>query len=154
MTKRTKNIILLAVGIWVGICIVSAAISLAGGNKETAPAQTETVAGTKTISIKDDAVLMRLKTLYDKLLSFKDDGKFHRYGFGEGGDYHGWFMASNNFSEEDDHHLMRTYGIVSGDLRQLGQEYLTSKGKETDYSRQMRETIESIFSSETWEVSE
>ena len=63
-------------------------------------------------------------------------------------------MASNNFSEEDDHHLMRTYGIVSGDLRQLGQEYLTSKGKETDYSRQMRETIESIFSSETWEVSE
>ena len=154
MTKRTKNIILWAVGIWVGICIVSAAISLAGENKETAPAQTETVAGTKTINIKDDKVLMRLKMLYNKLLSFKDNSKFHLYGFGEGGDYHGWYMASFSFTNEEDRYLMHNYEVVSGDLRQLGQEYITSKGRETEYSRGMRNTFDRIFSSETWELSE
>ena len=59
-----------------------------------------------------------------------------------------------NFTKDDDLHLMQTYGFVSGDILTLGQEYVSSKGQETDYSRQKREELERIFSCKTWEVSE
>lgn len=114
----------------------------------------ETTVQTKLVNIEDDAVLMRLKRQYDLLLSFKDSPDFHLYGFGEGGEYHRWYMASHNFTKDDDLHLMQTYGVASGDILQLGHEYITSKGKETDYSRNMRKTLDDIFSHKTWEVSE
>lgn len=109
---------------------------------------------TKTINIEDDAVLLRFKNIYTELLSFKDNPKFHFYGFGEGGDFHGWYMAAHNFTKEDDNHLMRTYGIVSGDLLMLGQEYIKSKGKETEFSKAKREEFERILSSKTWDIVE
>lgn len=120
---------------------------------QTSPA-VEEVSSVKTIETADDAVLTRCKNLYNKLMSFKDSPDFHFYGFGKGGDYHGWYMAAHNFTKEDDLHLMRTYGFVSGDILMLGQEYVSSKGQETDYSRQKREELERIFSCKTWEVSE
>lgn len=136
MTKRTKNIILWAVGIWFAIGIVSAIIY---GPSETQEVQTE-------VKVSDDAAFRRCKNLYYKLMSFKDSPDFHRYGFGEGGDFHGWYMAAHNFTQEDDRYLMRTYEFVSGDLLMLAQEYLDSKGAETEYSRDKREFFERIFS--------
>lgn len=105
-----------------------------------------------TIKTADDAVLTRYKNIYNKLHSFKNSPDFHAYGFGKGGNYYGWYLSARNFTEEEDSYLMQTYGFVSGDLLMLGQEYLKSKGKETDYSRSKREEFEKVFSSETWEV--
>lgn len=105
-----------------------------------------------TIKTADDAVLTRYKNLYNKLQSFKNSPDFHAYGFGKGGNYYGWYMAARNFTEEENLHLVQTYGFVSEDLLMLGQEYLKSKGKETDYSRSKREEFENVFSSKTWEV--
>lgn len=105
-----------------------------------------------TIKTADDTVLTRYKNIYNKLMSFKNSPDFHFHGFGTGGKYHGWYMATQNFTEEEDLHLVQTYGIVSGDLLMLGQEYLKSQGQETDFSRNKREELEKIFSSETWEV--
>jgi len=152
MTKKTKKIILWVVGIWVAISLVPALFSHSS-NEQAPPVQTEAPA-VKTINTADDAVLRRCKNLYNKLMSFKDSPDFHLYGFGKGGDYHGWYMAAHNFTKDDDLHLMQTYGFVSGDILMLGQEYVSSKGQETDYSRQKREELERIFSCKTWEVSE
>jgi len=105
-----------------------------------------------TIKTADDAVLSRYKNIYNKLMSFKDSPNFHAYGFGKGGNYYGWYLSARNFTEEEDSYLMQTYGFVSGDLLMLGQEYLKSKGKETDYSHSKREEFEKVFSSEMWEV--
>ena len=152
MTKKTKKIILWVVGIWVAVSLVPALFSHSS-NEQISPVQTEAPA-VKTINTADDAVLRRCKNLYNKLMSFKDSPDFHLYGFAKGGDYHGWYMAAYNFTKDDDLHLMQTYGFVSGDILTLGQEYVSSKGQETDYSRQKREELERIFSCKTWEVSE
>lgn len=92
-----------------------------------------------TIKTADDTVLTRYKNIYNKLMSFKNSPDFHFHGFGTGGKYHGWYMATQNFTEEEDLHLVQTYGIVFGDLLMLGQEYLKSQGQETDFSRNKRE---------------
>ena len=152
MTKKTKKIIMWVVGVWVAISLLPA-LFYHPSNEQAPSVQTEAPA-VKTITTADDAVLTRCKNLYNKLMSFKDSQDFHFYGFGKGGDYHGWYMAAHNFTKEDDLHLMRTYGFVSGDILTLGQEYITSKGQETDYSRNKREELERIFSCKTWEVSE
>ena len=154
MTKKTKTIILCVIGIWFGLAIVYAVYSAITEETESTPAATEETSGVKTIIIEDDAVLMRFKNIYSKLLSFKDNPDFHSKGFGEGGDYHGWYMAVHNFTKEEDAHLMQVYGIVSGDLLMLGQEYIKSKGKETEYSLGKRNEFERIFSSKTWEIEE
>lgn len=44
--------------------------------------------------------------------------------------------------------------FVSGDLFMLGQEYIQSKGKETEFSKAKREEFERILSSKTWEIVE
>lgn len=152
MTKKTKKIIWWVVGIWIAISIIPA-IFYHPSNEQDATVQAEAPA-VKTINTADDAVLTRCKNLYNKLMSFKDSRDFHFYGFGEGGDFNGWYKAAHNFTKEDDLHLMQTYGFVSGDILTLGQEYVSSKGQETDYSRQKRKELEQIFSSETWLVSE
>ena len=154
MTKKTKKALLWAVGIWCVLCIISAVIY--GPSEENTPAQpqTEEVLSVKTIYTKDDAALMRFKMLYNKLLSFKDSRDFHSCGFGKGGDFHGWYMAVHNFTKEDDNYLLRTYGFVSGDLLMLAQEYLNSKGKETNFSQSKRKEFDNVLSCETWEVSE
>lgn len=140
---------------FIGMMISSGIIHLSEPDKEQqASPAIENVPPVKTIKTADDAVLVRCKNLYNKLMSFKDSPDFHFYGFGKGGDYHGWYMAAHNFTKEDDLHLMRTYGFVSGDILMLGREYVSSKGQETDYSRQKREELERIFSCKTWEVSE
>lgn len=154
MTKKSKTIILWVIGIWVGLAIVYAVYSAITDETGNTPVATEDVSGVKTINIEDDAVLMRFKSIYSKLLSFKDNPDFHSKGFGEGGDYHGWYMAAHNFTEKDESHLMKTYGIVPGDLLTLGQEYIKSKGNETEYSLGKRNKLERIFSSKTWEVEE
>lgn len=133
--------------------LASAPVNLINDDRSVS-AEPEATIQTRLVNIEDDAILMRLKRQYDMLLSFKDSPDFHFYGFGEGGKYRSWYMASHNFTNDDNLHLMRTYGVASGDILQLGQEYLTSKGKETDYSRNMRKTLDDIFSHKTWEVSE
>lgn len=152
MTKKTKTIILWVIGIWIGLAIVYAVYSAITEETESTPVATEENSEVKTINIEDDAVLMRFKNIYSKLLSFKDNPDFHVKGFGEGGDYHGWYMAAHNFTEKDESHLMNTYGIVPGDLLMLGQEYIKSKGKETEYSLGKRNEFERIFSAKTWHI--
>ena len=150
MTKKTKRIILWCVGIYFGICLVYAVYSFVTEPETSEVAATESVVSEK-VNPEDDAALMRCKNLYSKLMSFKDNPSFHTYGFGEGGDSHGWYMAAHNFTKEDDVHLMQTYGIVSGDLLMLAEEYIKSKGKETEYSKGKRQEFENAFSGQSLE---
>ena len=155
MKPKTKKIIIWSVGVYVAICICYAIVSaVTDTNKQQDPPVAEQTSIIKTINTEDDASFMRLKMLYGKLLEFKDDKAFHLYGFGEGGDYNGWFKAAHNFTKDDDKHLIRTYGIVSGDLLMLAQEYIKSKGKETEYSQNMRKQFEDIFALNEIEVAE
>lgn len=156
MTKKTKKIVLWVIGIWVVSALFFGGLSSVfekSRSTQTAEQVSSVAEETEVINTADDAVLTRSKNIYNKLMSFKDSPDFHLYGFGEGSKYRGWYVAAHNFTKDDDLHLMHTYGFVSGDLLNLGQEYMKSKGQETEYTRSMREELEQIFSSETWEVS-
>ena len=155
MKPKTKKIIIWSVGVYVAICICYAIVlSVTDSNKQQESPIAEQTPTTKIINTEDDAVFKRLKTLYGKLLEFKGDKSFHLYGFGEGSEYNGWFKAAHNFTKEDDQHLMRTYGVVSGDLLMLAQEYIKSKGKETEYSENMCKQFDNIFVLTEIEVTE
>lgn len=145
MTKKTKRIIQWCVGIYFGICLVYAVYSYFTEPNTTEPVAKETVAS-EAVNPEDDAALNRCKNIYSKLMSFKDNPTFHTCGFGEGGDFHGWYMAAHNFTKEDDNHLMQTYGVVSGDLLMLAEEYIKSEGKETEYTKGKRKEFENAFS--------
>ena len=59
-------------------------------------------------------------TLYKELLAFKGKKDFHAQGFGAGGPYSSW--------------LVRVNAAGLGDLRQMGMDYMRSKGQETEYT--------------------
>lgn len=71
---------------------------------------------------EDSLLLVRCKALFEEFLSFKDEKEFEEYGFGTGGKYHKWLIDVRNFSDEDNKRLM-IYGIVPGELEQLGMDY-------------------------------
>jgi len=83
-------------------------------------------------------VLSEIRHLYLELQNFKNDPQFHRFGFAPGHKYRNWQSEAKRLVDSTPRdvgiEVMRE-GVVPGDLLVLGQEYLTSKGKETEYSR-------------------
>jgi hypothetical protein len=82
--------------------------------------------------------LSEISRLYLELQNFKNDPQFHRFGFAPGHKYRNWQLETKRLIDSTPRdvgmEVMRE-GVVPGDLLMLGSEYLTSKGKETEYTR-------------------
>ena len=83
----------------------------------------------------------KIQKLLNELLSFKDKSDFHKYGFGEGYKYNRWLKDVQNLKNTQAEELLLKKGFVPGDLEMLGLEYVTSNGRETEYSAWAKKTI-------------
>ena len=77
----------------------------------------------------------RLRELYLELMNFKDDPKFHRFGFAPSYKYSRWEKRVELLRQHPDSKLLLKEGVVVGDLLMLGTEYMVNGGRETDYTR-------------------
>ena len=80
-----------------------------------------------------------LKKLYYELMDFKDDAEFHRVGFGVCCKYKKWQLKVEALRNNKT--LTWIDSVAAGDLLMLGLEYMTTKGKENDYTKFARESI-------------
>lgn len=90
------------------------------------------------------------KAVRDKLTeldSFKDEAKFHEFGFGRGGPYHAWLASLQTLRESDEAALFSSpERIALGYLLNMGTDYIKSKGQETKFTRYARKEIEDVLS--------
>ena len=96
--------------------------------KETKTVQTTKIDNTE----KTEKLFQEFKTLYNELLTFKDKADFKEFGFGAGGPYNKWLKNVEKLKSNPDSKLLLKKGVVAGELEQLGFEYVSSKGKETE----------------------
>src|SRR3546814_7559 len=82
-----------------------------------------------------EMIFEQFKSLYNELLQFKNSPDFIRYGFGEGGPYHKWLKEVQTLKNNPDSKLLLKKGFAIGELEQLGMEYASSKGQETDVTK-------------------
>ena len=102
---------------------------------------------TQTDDVEEDGSLAkRTAVLFDQLLQFKDDTEFHRSGFAPGSPYNQWLQSVHKLVNDPNSKMLLQKGFTAGDLLQLGQEYRSSQGRETEYSKYMRPVIESGLS--------
>jgi hypothetical protein len=83
--------------------------------------------------------------LYAQLMAFKDDPAFHNTGFGAGLPYaHQWLQRVKQVDGELS--VKNGYPLAlassAGYLRQLGMEYMRSRGQENQYTRDFRKFVE------------
>ena len=70
---------------------------------------------------------------YKELMSFKNKSEFHEYGFGIGSKYNKWMKeveGLRNFNKNNNE-----LNIAFGDLLQLGLEYMSTKGQESNITK-------------------
>ncbi len=84
---------------------------------------------------KAEKLFQEFKTLYNELLTFKDKADFKEFGFGAGGPYNQWLKNVEKLKSNPDSKLLLQKGVVAGELEQLGFEYVSSKGKETETTK-------------------
>jgi hypothetical protein len=101
--------------------------------------ETKTVQKTKIVQktkVDDteriEIIFQEFKALYSELLVFKSKTDFKKFGFGAGGPYNKWLKNVENLKANPDSKLLLKKGVVAGELEQLGFEYVSSKGKETE----------------------
>lgn len=82
-----------------------------------------------------EQIIQEAKALYLQLVSFKDKSDFHAFGFGAGGPYSYWMKEIEKLEANPNANLLLEEGLVVGDLKMLGLEYMNSKGKKTEYTR-------------------
>lgn len=80
-------------------------------------------------------IIQKSKSLYLQLKDFKDKSDFHIMGFGVGGPYNNWMIKIEELEKDPNANLLMEEGVVVGDLKMLGLEYMKSKGKETEYTQ-------------------
>ena len=93
----------------------------------------------------------KIEKLFNSLISFKNKNDFRECGFGVGCKYNYWLREVQNLKSAEGADLfLSECGFVIGDLEMLGMEYVSSNGKETDYSRytskMIRDGLEGIKS--------
>lgn len=111
--------------------------------KETPLVKVEEVDNTEKI----EKIFGEFKTLYIELLDFKDKSDFKTYGFGQGGPYHGWLIKVKDLKENPDAKLLLQKDVVAGELEQLGLAYASSKGKETEVTKNFNKFFSDAISS-------
>lgn len=67
--------------------------------------------------------------LYQELHAFKDKNEFHQVGFGVCCEYNEWIEKVDDLTQRAGIEMIREFGILPAELRRLGLEYLTNKGK-------------------------
>jgi hypothetical protein len=90
-------------------------------------------------------LLNEYKTLYLELMDFKIKKDFHSQGFGIGSQYKKWWDRVQLLTNEPEIKLLVKKGIIPGELQTLGNEYLQSQGKETEYSTFINSEIKRII---------
>lgn len=77
-----------------------------------------------------------VQRLFNSLMSFKNTREFKEYGFDVGSKYDYWLVEVGRLKSSEAANLfLSNCGFVVGDLEMLGLEYVSSKGRETEYSR-------------------
>jgi len=97
-------------------------------------------------SEKSEIIFEKFKSLYNELKSFKGNADFIEFGFGVGGPYNKWLKNVEKFKNTPDSKLLLKKGVVAGELEQLGFEYVSSKGKETEVTRFFNKTFKEAIS--------
>ncbi len=77
------------------------------------------------------------ENLFNELILIKDREDFIKYGFAIGGPYNDWLTRAENLEKKYDPKILLDRGIVIRDLQILGLQYVSSKGKETDVTREL-----------------
>lgn len=99
--------------------------------KETETVKVEEVDNTEKI----ERIFGQFKALYNELIEFKGKEDFKKYGFGEGGPYNKWLKEVEKLENNPDSKLLLQKGVVAGELKSLGMEYVSSKGQETEVTK-------------------
>lgn len=111
--------------------------------EEKEPVKTETVDNKDKI----EQIFGEFKTLYAELLVFKDKSDFKKYGFGQGGTYNRWLNDVQALKKNPDSKLLLQKDVVAGELEQLGLAYVSSKGQETEVTKNFNKSFSSAISS-------
>lgn len=94
-----------------------------------------------------DDLATTYQNLYEELMSFKNDPQFHNVGFGSSKPtpYKNWLekveIAANSYTGIQ----QAKNRLFFSELRQLGMEYMRSKGSETEYTKEKNEELKEIF---------
>jgi len=83
----------------------------------------------------------QLKTLYDQLMGFKDNPKFHEVGFDSCCEFADWKEKLSGISESSDASGLEKKASLS--LGALAQEYLKTKGTENETTKALTDVIQS-----------
>jgi hypothetical protein len=121
-----------------------AVLSCQSEKNETAKVDTEPA---KTVEQKDNTekielLLGQFESLYNELLETKGEPGFKKFGFGKGGPYTEWLERVEKLEQSPESNLLLQKGVLFGELKQLGLEYVSSGGKETEVTK----TFNKIFS--------
>jgi len=92
-------------------------------------------------------IFEEFKTLYSELLDFKDKSDFKTYGFSQGGPYHEWLTKVKDLKKNPDAKLLLQKDVVAGELELLGLAYASSKGKETEVTKNFNKLFFDAISS-------
>ena len=111
--------------------------------KETKSVKVEKVNNTE----KAKRIFGEFKNLYSELLEFKDKSDFKANGFSQGGQYHEWLIKVKGLKNNPDSKLLLQKGVVAGELEQLGLAYVSSKGKETEVTKNFNKFFAEAISS-------
>lgn len=84
---------------------------------------------------KIENIFGQFNSLYNELIEFKSKDDFKKFGFGEGGLYNKWLKEVEQLENDPDSKLLLQKGVVAGELKSLGMEYVSSKGQETEVTK-------------------
>lgn len=125
--------------------IATSILSCQNNNKEVQ--QTETViVEEKDNTEKIEKVFGQFKSLYNELLDIKDNADFKKFGFGAGGPYNKWLKSVEELNNNPDSKLLLKKGVLIGELEQLGLEYASSKGQETEVTKSFNKIFSDAIS--------
>ena len=116
--------------------------------EESADSSTENAIKEMSPEEKNEAtekLKTEFKKLYKELMKFKKEKDFHELGFGVGSPYKKWFDEVDLLSNNPNGKLLLKYGVLPGELKTLGTEYLQSQGKETEYTTFINSEIKRNF---------
>ncbi len=85
------------------------------------------------------------ETLYKELIAFKGKSDFATFGLGAGGPYGEWFGKVKRLSEDPYSNLLLRKEIAPNDLIGLATEYISTKGRENEYTRTINTIIKLAF---------